>query len=66
MYFVLLKNDKGQWYWQLRSTNHKIVAIGGETYHNRVDCLHSIDLVRKSADAVVKTMDGETTERKAR
>lgn len=38
-----------QWRWRLRADNQRIIANSGESFHNRQDCLHSIDLVKGSA-----------------
>jgi uncharacterized protein len=35
----------GQWRWRLRSLNYKTIANSGESYHNKADCLHAINLV---------------------
>lgn len=34
-----------RWSWRLRAANNEIIAQG-ESYHNRGDCLHAIDLVK--------------------
>lgn len=41
----------GQWRWRLRALNGKIIAVSGEAYHNRTDCLHAIELVREATTA---------------
>jgi uncharacterized protein YegP (UPF0339 family) len=45
MYFQMFKGQNGQWYWHLKASNNRIVATGGEGYHNEQDCLHAIGLV---------------------
>jgi len=37
--------SKGQWRWRLKSNNHEIIA-SGESYHNKQDCLHVVDLIK--------------------
>lgn len=32
-----------RWYWRLRAANHRIVAVGGESFHNKADVLAIID-----------------------
>ena len=34
-----------QWRWRLRASNGQIIA-SGESYHNRTDCIHAINLVQ--------------------
>lgn len=29
-----------RWYWRRRSANGRVIAIGGEGYHNLSDCLN--------------------------
>jgi uncharacterized protein YegP (UPF0339 family) len=52
-YFVY-QDEAGEWRWQLRAANHRIIADSGEGYHNRRDCLHGITLVKDSKNAPVK------------
>jgi uncharacterized protein YegP (UPF0339 family) len=37
----------GQWRWRLRAANNETIA-SGESYHNKQDCLHAIDLVKST------------------
>lgn len=46
MYFQVFPDVSGQWRWRLRAANHVIIAVSGEGYINRNDCLHAIDLVK--------------------
>jgi uncharacterized protein YegP (UPF0339 family) len=49
MHYQIFQGVNGQWYWHLRSSgNNKIIAAGGEGYHNEKDCLHAIGLVMDS------------------
>ena len=54
-YFRSKRND--EWYWRLRASNGQIIAVGGEGYKNEGDCLHGIELVKKSGDAEVVEVD---------
>lgn len=54
MYYEVYRDGANYWRWRLKAANHQIVAISGEGYHNRGDCEHAIDLVKSSADALVK------------
>ena len=48
MKFQLYKDQSGQWRWRLLAQNGKIVATSGESYINKSDCLHGIDLVKST------------------
>ena len=56
MYFQIYQDTSRQWRWRLRSGNHEIIAHG-ESYRNRADCLHAIDLV-KSTNARTPVQEG--------
>lgn len=43
----LLSAGTGQWRWRLKSGNHETIA-SGESYHNKKDCLHAIDLIKST------------------
>ena len=54
MYFFLYKDTVGQWRWRLVSSgNHKTVADSAESYWNKQDALHGIDLVKSAYNAPV-------------
>jgi uncharacterized protein YegP (UPF0339 family) len=63
MNFEVYKDASGKWRWRLRAINNKIVADSGESYHNRLDCLGAIRIIKAEApDALV--VDGvDETER---
>lgn len=52
MYFTIYQDVTKNWRWNLKSGNHEIIA-SGESYVNKSDCLHAIDLVKSSANAPV-------------
>ena len=52
--YVVYRDASGEWRWQLRAANQRVVATSGEGYQNREDCLHAITLVKNSKDAPVK------------
>lgn len=52
--YLVSQDAAGEWRWQLRAANHRIIADSGEGYHNKQDCLHAITLVKDSKDAPVK------------
>lgn len=43
------KDNKGQWYWIYYAKNGEAIARSSESYINRSDCGHSIDLVQNSS-----------------
>ncbi len=45
MKFEIYRDVADEYRWRLRADNHKIIAHG-ESYKNKQDCLHCIDLVR--------------------
>jgi len=49
MYFILFKDSSGQWRWNYNSVNHKIIAMSSESYINKQDAIHSINLVKTNA-----------------
>ena len=60
-HFEVFKSDKNsEWYWRLRAGNNQVIAVGGEGYKDKDDCLHGIDLVKRdAADAPVEDESGE-------
>jgi uncharacterized protein YegP (UPF0339 family) len=49
MHFKVYKDSSGNWRWRLVAANHRIVADSGESYYNKQDCLHAINLIKQSA-----------------
>jgi len=49
--FQLFRSNNGQWSWRLLSPNGRSVAWAGETYHNKVDAVHGMNLVKQYAPA---------------
>lgn len=43
------KDNSGYWYWIYYARNGKAIARSSESYVNRNDCFHSIQLVKGSA-----------------
>ncbi len=52
--YMIYQDAAGEWRWQLRAANQRIIADSAEGYHNKQDCLHAISLVKDSKDAPVK------------
>lgn len=46
MIFQIFKGEKGQWYWRLKTPNGNSIAISGEGYHNKADCLRGIEIIK--------------------
>lgn len=55
-YFMLYKDVKGQWRWNIKAKNHKVIADSAEGYVNKADAIHGIDLVK----GVTKVFDLST------
>ncbi len=53
VYYVLYRGPNRQWYWSLRSANHRVIADGAEGYKRRIDAAAGVDLVKGSMDAPV-------------
>ena len=55
MTFRLRKDVRGEWRWSLTAANGKKIAISGEGYKDKKDCLHAIELVKKAGgDKIVE------------
>jgi uncharacterized protein len=52
--FQVYKDTADEWRWRLVAGNEQIIAVSGEGYRERRDCLHGIELVRDSKDARVE------------
>jgi uncharacterized protein len=59
MYFILYKDNRGEWRWNYRSANNEDICVSSEGYTSRQGALHSIGLVKAGA-ATAKVYD-ETT-----
>ena len=43
-------DNAGRWYWMYYAKNGEEIARSSESYVNRSNCTHSIDLVKNSSD----------------
>lgn len=34
-----------QWYWRLRAGNNRVIAVGGEGFHNKADAIRATELL---------------------
>ncbi|MGO4640307.1 YegP family protein [Mesorhizobium sp. 2RAF45] len=53
MHYRLYKDRINQWRWRLIAANGKTLADSGESYWNKADAQHAIDLVKGSYSAPV-------------
>lgn len=53
MTFYLYKDTQGLWRWYLSAANNKTIAVSSESYYNKQDCSHAIDLVKSAWNAPV-------------
>jgi uncharacterized protein YegP (UPF0339 family) len=54
MTYWIYRDVVTQYRWRLRAGNHRIIAVSGEAYHNRTDCIAAIELVKSSKDAPIR------------
>ncbi len=45
------KDSSNQWYWVYYAKNGEAIARSSESYVNRSDCTHSINLMKSSSSA---------------
>lgn len=53
MKFEVYQDARKEWRWRLRASNNSIIAVPGEGYVRKADCLRGIELVKQSADAPI-------------
>lgn len=53
MKFYIYKDTAGLWRWRLVAANNRIIADSGESYYNKQDCLHGIELVQSAWNAPI-------------
>ncbi|MEM1353388.1 MAG: DUF1508 domain-containing protein [Planctomycetota bacterium] len=53
MKYVMYKDSQYQWRWRYVASNGRIIGVSSEAYHNKSDCLHSINLMKASSNATV-------------
>ena len=46
--YIERKDNRGHWYWIYYASNGEAIARSSESYVNRSDCEHSINLVKNS------------------
>lgn len=55
--YIERKDNRGHWYWIYYAANKEAIARSSESYVNRSDCEHSINLVKGSASHKVFYID---------
>ncbi|WP_299281519.1 DUF1508 domain-containing protein [uncultured Tateyamaria sp.] len=53
MYFYLYKDNQGYWRWKLKAANHETIAVSSESYVNKSDAEHAINLVKSTNTAPI-------------
>ncbi|WP_417256236.1 YegP family protein [Celeribacter halophilus] len=53
MHYNLYRDSRGEWRWQLRAGNYKVIADSGEGYVNKSDALNGISLVKQSYNSPI-------------
>lgn len=59
MYFILYKDNRGEWRWNLRAANNEDICVSSEGYTSKQSAQHSINLVKTGA-ATAKVYDDST------
>lgn len=54
--FTVYKDQTGQWRWRFVAANNRILADSAESYHNRMDAVHAIGII-KTAGATAPAYD---------
>ena len=55
--FQVFEDEAGEWRRRLTAGNNRIIAVSGEGYRRREDCLHGVEPVRDATDATVEGGD---------
>lgn len=51
--YVIYRDTRWQWRWRYVAANGLIIGVSSESYVNKQDCLHSIELMKQSGTAPV-------------
>jgi len=54
MKYQFYKDIDGMWRWRYKSNNGMIIGVSSESFHNRRDCIASIELMQDSFSAPVE------------
>jgi uncharacterized protein YegP (UPF0339 family) len=44
------KDNRGQWRWTYYASNGEPISVSSESYVNRSDCTHSVNLMKRSGN----------------
>ncbi|MBS1810773.1 MAG: DUF1508 domain-containing protein [Acidobacteria bacterium] len=47
--FEIYQDEEGDFRWRFQANNGKTLAVSGEGFHNRLNCEHSIILLKQQA-----------------
>ncbi|MDE2595273.1 MAG: DUF1508 domain-containing protein [Sphingomonadales bacterium] len=53
MYYRLYVDTAGNWRWRYVSSNGRTIADSGESYYNKADALHGINIMKASSASPV-------------
>jgi len=54
MFYFIYKDSQNQWRWRLYAANNRIIASSDDGCHDKKSCLHTISLVKGSANAPIR------------
>lgn len=53
MRYEMYRDARSEWRWRLVSANNRVISVSSESYVNRSDCEHSINLNKSSHSSPV-------------
>ncbi len=54
--YQIYKDTDGLYRWRYKHSNGNIIADSGESYHNKTDCQHGINIMKASANTPVEDL----------
>ncbi len=51
--YVYYQDSRSEWRWTFYAANGEEIAVSSESYVNKSDCVHAINLINKSTDVPV-------------
>lgn len=51
--YWMYKDNRNEWRWTYEASNGKTIAVSSESYKNRADCRHAIDIMKASTNSDV-------------
>ena len=54
MKYKVYRDAAKHWRWRFVARNGETIAKSSESYQNRIDCLHSIELIKQSQNAPIE------------